>query len=202
MKKSYMMIVGLAGLANAAYGQHTFSFTLIPSASTIDTTGGMATFDLDVIGNASVGTHILGGSFSLQSNSDLIVDMSWASASWDSFPTDGGYAGNGNYNQVIFEQYISVGIPPFSEPAVGSELGTVVGTFSVTLAADSMGDIDFSLVPQGLYSLYVVDAVSGQGYFDSEGELILNGASVSVVPAPSVIGLFSLSGLALSRRRR
>ena len=202
MKKSYMMIVGLAGLANAAYGQHSFSLTLIPSASTIDTSGGMTTFEVEVIGDASVGTHILSGSFALQSNSDLIVDMSWTSASWDSFRIDGGYAGNGNYNQIIFWQYLSVGIPPFSEPAEDSILGSRIGTFSVTLAVDSMGAIDLSLVPQDPFTLEVLDNDSGPIYDDSEGELILNGASVSVVPAPSVIGLFSLSGLALSRRRR
>ena len=201
MKKTCMMIVGVAGLASAASAQNTFSLSLFTAAPTVDTTGGEVTFDIDVVGDASIGTHMLGGAFALQSNSDLVVDMSWASASWDSFPTDGGYAGNGNYNQVIFGQLVIPGVPPFDVPAAGSELGSLIGTYSVTLAANAMGIIDFSLVPQDPFSLEVLDVDSGLLYRSSDGELVLEGVTI-ITPAPSALALLGVSGLVCARRRR
>jgi hypothetical protein len=77
-------------------------------------------FTVTVFGDADTGSHLLGGAFGLSSDSALIDSMSWTNAAWSAFNTDGGYAGNGNYNEVIFGQLVIPGIFP---PAPGSELG-------------------------------------------------------------------------------
>ena len=194
-------IAAIAGLAAAASAQD-FSLSIVGAPMTVDTTGGSATFSFDVIGDSSFGTHMLGGSFAVQSDSALITSMSWASAEWDGFPTDGGYAGNGNYNAVIFGQLVIPGLPPFDVPAAGSELGSAIGTFTVEVAADSMGVIDFSLLAQTPFSLEVLDNAAGTTANSAQGTLSLNGASVNVIPAPSAMALLGLGGIVAGRRRR
>ena len=198
--KNTLALAVVAGLATVASAQD-FSLSIVDAPIQVDSTVN-TTFTFDVIGDASVGTHILGGSFAVESNSGLVTNMSWDPADWSQFDTDNGYAGNGNYNQVIFGQLVIVGVPPFDVPGPGSELGGVIGTFTVDIAANSAGTIDFSLLAQSPFSLEVVDVNTGETAQSVDGNLSLNGASINVVPAPSAMALLGLGGLVAGRRRR
>ena len=166
--KNAVALIAVAGIASVAAAQN-FSLSMTPSVSqTVE--GG--NFTVTVYGDADMGSHILGGAFGLSSDSALIDSMTWSPAAWSAFNTDGGYAGNGNYNEVIFGQLV---IPV----------------------------IDFQLVAStGDFSLQSVDSVSGALADDSQGQLSLGSASVTVTPAPSALALLGLGGLAAGRRRR
>jgi len=194
--KNAVALIAVAGIASVAAAQN-FSLSMTPSVSqTVE--GG--NFTVTVYGDADMGSHILGGAFGLSSDSALIDSMTWSPAAWSAFNTDGGYAGNGNYNEVIFGQLVIPGIFP---PAPGSELGEAIGSFQVNLAASGAGIIDFQLVAStGDFSLQSVDSVSGALADDSQGQLSLGSARVTVTPAPSALALLGLGGLAAGRRRR
>lgn len=177
----------------------SFSLTLVPSTATVDTSGGAATFTVTAYGDGGFGTHMLGGSFGMANNGDsgVVQSMSWSPAAWSSFNTDGGDAGDGNYNDVIFGQLVIPGIFP---PAPGSELGSAIGSFTVTV--DGAGTVDFQmLASSGPFSLELVDAASGATAQDG-GTVSLGGATINVVPAPSAMALLGLGGLVAGRRRR
>ncbi len=199
--KSTLALVALAGLASAAAAQD-FTLSITGAPMDIDTTAGDVTFTVDIMGDASVGTHFLGGSYYLNSDSAFVTDMQWTNPSWSSFPTDGGYAGNGNYNQVIFGQLVIPNVPPFDVPAPGSELGGSLGTFQITVAGGSFGTLDLSLDSASPFTLEVVDINTGETFQSVNGNLFLNGASVNLVPAPSAMALLGLGGLVAGRRRR
>ena len=190
-------LAAIAGLAAAASAQN-FSLTLVPSTMTVDTSGGAATFTMTVFGDADVGTHLLGGAFGLAANGggDTVQGMTWSPAAWSAFNTDGGYAGNGNYNTVVYGQLVIPGIFP---PAPGSELGSAIGSFSVTV--DGAGVLDYQLTAGSPFTLEVVDEVSGATQNDAGG-ISLGGATINVVPAPSAMALLGLGGLVAGRRRR
>jgi hypothetical protein len=122
--------------------------------------------------------------------------MTWSPAAWSAFNTDGGYAGNGNYNAVIFGQLVIPGIFP---PAAGSELGSAIGSFTVTV--DGMGVLNLDMTAGSPFSLEVVDANTGATANDA-GTVSLGGATINVVPAPSAMALLGLGGLVAGRRRR
>ena len=169
----------------------------------IDTTGGEVTFTIEVVGDASVGTHLLGGSYALETNSPFVTAMQWTNPSWSAFPTDGGYQGNGNCGQVIFGQLVIVGVPPFDVAAPGSELGGSLGSFQITIAQNiPYLYLQLDLVAQSPFTLEVIDAVTGETFKSSDGNLILNGATYNTIPAPASCVLLGLGGLATTRRRR
>jgi hypothetical protein len=191
-------IAAIAGFAAAASAQSSFSLSIVGAPMTVDTTMGAATFTVDVTGDSDFGTHILGGGFALSTGSSAnVTAMSWANAAWSAFNTDGGYDGAGNYNNVIFGQLVIPGIFP---PAAGSELGSVIGSFQITV--EGAGVLDLSLVAAAPFALEAVDSVSGATANSSNGSLTLGGASVNLVPAPSAMALLGLGGLAAGRRRR
>ena len=198
--KNALTLIAVAGIASVASAQN-YSLSISGAPATV---AEGAVFSFDVIGDSDVGTHMLGGSFSMTSGSALIADMTWTPASWSAFNTDGGYAGNGDYNAVVFGQLVIPGVPPFDQPAPGSELGGVIGTFQVTLVAAGSGVIDFALVGESPFSLETIDPATGAGGNSSQGQLALNGASIQVgtVPAPSALALLGLGGIAAGRRRR
>lgn len=148
-----------------------------------------------------VGTHMLGGSFSLVTSSSVVSNMTWTPASWSAFNSDGGYAGGGDYNPVIFGQLVIPGVPPFDVPAVGSELGQRIGSFQVTVD-QFCGVLDMELVAQSPFTLEVLDLNTGETFQSSNGNLSLNGATISVTPAPSSLAVLGLGGFATLRRRR
>ncbi len=195
MKKTITGIA-FAGLASTVMAQN-FSLSLVPSFTNIAPGG---SFTLSVYGDADIGTHLLGGAFSLESNGECISSMQWTNAAWSVFNTDNGYAGNGDYNQVIFGQLVIPGIFP---PAPGSELGSLIGTFTVQLDP-GIGDfvIDFQLLAGTPFTLETVDAVTGETFRDPIGNLTLGSARVALIPAPAAMPLLLGGGLIATRRRR
>ena len=190
-------LIGLCGLASSALAQN-FSLTLVPSAQTIDTSGGAVTMTVTVIGDADVGTYLLGGSFGIQTDSASIIDMQWQPAIWSTFNDDDGYAGNGNYNQVIFGQLIGNFFPPPDSSLVGNP----IGSFQVTIAEDQVGQAVMSLIPGTPFTLETVDWVSGNLFNSNDGNLTLNSTTITFVPAPSAASLLAFAGVAVARRRR
>ncbi len=196
MNNKAIVMLSLSGLATAASAQN-FSLSIVLSSQTADTSGGSAVVTATVYGDADIGTHMLGGSFSLASNSQMVQGMTWTPAPWSAFNTDNGYAGNGNYNEIIFGQLVIPGIFP---PAPGSELGGEIGSFEITLAG--LGQADFHLVAGSPFTLETVDEFTGSLYKDTTGSLSLGSASVTALPASGVIPILAFGGFHLSRRRR
>lgn len=193
--------VTLAGFTIAA-GAQDFSLSIVAAGDPFSGT----TMTLDVIGDASVGTHMLGGGFALSifENNSLINNITWQAASWSQFNTDGGYdAGSGDYNQVIFGQLVIPGVPPFDVPAPGSEIGGLIGSFVVELDRELnlFDQLSFEFVAGSPFSLEVIDINAGQTFQSSQGNLAFNGFYINI-PAPSSLALLGLGGLAASRRRR
>ncbi len=198
--KTSIALVAVAGFAAAASAQN-FSLSIAGAPATVDTTMGAVTITVDIIGDSDFGTHMLGGAFTMTSGSALVDGMSWAAASWSAFNTDGGYAGGGDYGQVIFGQLVIPGVPPFDVPAAGSELGSAIGSFQIVIGQGT-GTIDLTLAAGSPFSLEVLDNVGGTTAQSSAGTLTLNGASINVIPAPSAMALLGLGGLVAGRRRR
>ena len=215
--KNTVLFIALAGLTTAASAQE-FSLSLVGAPTTVDSTGG-AVFTIDVIGDSSVGTHLGSGEFSLSSGSNpMIESMEWTPADWAYLSSDDGYTGNGEYNDVIFAQWIPYpGPPECSRPYPGSELGVSIGSFQITLVDGAEGELDLDLVESdSIWTLLVFEWLEGDhtwcnldGHLgevfnntDQGSTLILNGASINVVPTPSSLALLGLGVLATSRRRR
>lgn len=194
--KNVIAAAAIAGCASIA-GAQNFSLSIVPS-TTSPSPGG--SFTLSVYGDADIGTHLLGGAFSIESNGDCVQSMQWTNAAWSSFNTDGGYAGGGDYNQVIFGQLVIPGIFP---PAPGSELGALIGSFFVQMDP-GIGDfsVTFDLVAGSPFTLETVDAVSGDSYQSTAGNITLGSATVQIIPAPGAVSAFALCGLIGTRRRR
>jgi uncharacterized protein (TIGR03382 family) len=197
MKNRTVVVLGLCGLASSALAQN-FSLTLVPSAQTIDTSAGAVTMTVTVIGDADVGTYMLGGVFGIQTDSASIIDMQWQPAIWSTFNDDGGYAGNGNYNQVIFGQLFGNFFPPPDSSLVGNP----IGAFQVTIAEDQVGQAVMSIVPGTPFTLETADWVSGALYNSNDGNLTLNSTTITFVPAPAAASLLAFAGLVVVRRRR
>lgn len=201
MNKHHITAIALAGVAVSASG---YDFTLMVTATSTDI-GLYGTYvELNVYGDAIVGTHMVGGAFALNSGSASITSMRWIPADWSMFNTDGGYAGNGNYNEVIFGQILIPDVPPFDTPAPGSGLGNLIGTFEIDFyhpGAD--GIIDFQLVAGDPFSLQVFDVHTGEFYNDSGVDLELGSFRLYATPSPSSASLIAIAGgfVACKRRR-
>ena len=195
------LVIALSGMAGHVSAQN-FSLSIVAPS-----TGTTGSFTVDIYGDSDFGTHMLGGGFGLvvDAHCGTIENITWSPAQWSSFNEDGGYAGDGVYNTVIFGQLIIDGIPPFDVPAAGSELGQLIGSFQIQLTSNSdYFDGELNLVEASPYSLEVYDSVSGETRNSSEGNLTLYGAHIYnlVCPTPSTCGLFALSALGAARRRR
>ena len=196
--KKHIVFAAVAGSASLAAAQN-FSLSLVPSVSSTAQGG---SFTLTVYGDADVGTHLLGGAFSIETNSACVEEMTWQAAAWSSFNTDGGHAGEGNYNEVIFGQFV---LPPIFLPGAGSELGGAIGSFTIQLnnRSDVYEPIDFQLVAGTPYALETVDSMTGESFRSSDGTLALGSARViGCFPTPGVCSVLGFGGLVASRRRR
>ncbi len=202
--KSTLTLVAVAGLASAATAQ-TGSLSITSSAMTVDSTT-TTSFTLSVYADADFGTAIAGGGFSLSAvgGAGIVTDMVGSTPDWAALGfQDNGHAGDGNYNGLIFGQLI---FPPFIPAAPESMLGSgpvLVGTFAVTIAADSAGVVDWSTGGGvGPFVLEVFTDDGGSGVMTQLTDLDFGGVSVNVVPAPSAMALLGLGGLVAGRRRR
>ena len=196
MNNRTVVVLGLCGLASSALAQN-FSLTLVPSAQTIDTSAGAVTMTMTVFGDADVGTHMWEGAFAIESDSSNVIDMSWTPALWSAFNVDGGFAGNGNYNEIIFGHLTLGGIfPPFP----GSELGMEIGSFEVTLSGTGL--VEFELLPGSMFTLEIVDQITGNLFYDTNGTLSLESTQLQLVPSSSVGSVLAVAGLVVIRRRR
>lgn len=192
-------------MASAACGQD-FYLDLVAGTSSI---GPGSSFTISVFGDASVGTHLLGGGFGLESSIDcgddsMIESMTWQNASWSTFNTDGGWSGGANYNDVIFGQLVIPGVPPFDQPGLGSELGGLIGSYTIVISQDAtyLG-IEFSLTEIDPFGLGVIDIDTGEIINSSQGTLHLGTARINpLCPSPGGCGVFALAGLVAVRRRR
>jgi hypothetical protein len=203
--KNTLALIAVAGIATVASAQ-TGSLSMTSSAATVDTSGAAATFTLSVWGDADFGTAIAGGSFSLSAagGAGIVTDMVASAADWAALGfEDQGHAGDGNYTGLIFGQLI---FPPFIPAADDSLLvngPVLLGTFAVTVAADSSGSVDWStgaLGTETIMEIFTDDG--GAGVFTALTAADFGGVSVRVVPAPSAMAFLGLGGLVAGRRRR
>lgn len=198
MMSRVTLAAAVAGCASVA-GAQDFSLSLVPSATILDCSGG--TFTVSVYGDASVGTHMLGGAFGFEvgDGAEYITGISWQNAAWSQFNTDGGYAGNGVHNQVVFGQLVIPGIFP---PQPGSELGSLIGQFQLQYSHGSPVFMELNLIAGLPFSLESVDANTGQTFNDSNGNLTIHNAQILLCPAPGTVSGFACIGLLAARRKR
>ncbi|PCI10803.1 hypothetical protein COB72_02510 [bacterium] len=201
--KNAVTLLAIAGIATVA-GAQTATLSIVLSTSTTFTTGAAVTMTLAVYGDADFGTALGGGGFGLVATGGegLITGMTVSVADWGALGfEDQGDGGDGNYNGVVFGQLI---FPPFIPASDDSLLGNgpvLIATFTVTLAADALGVIDWSTVGGlGDFDLEIFDDATG--LFTQITDAQQGSARVSVVPAPSALAMLGLGGLAASRRRR
>ena len=205
--KNTLALVAIAGFAAAATaGNETFSLSISGAPATVDATDAV-TITVDVIGDSSFGTHLLGGEFGLTSGSNsMITDIRWMNADWSTANGNDGYDGAGNNLPVIFGQLVVLTDLFDFLPGAGSELGGVIGSFQIDIAAGSSGmlDLDFTTTDRFALKTVDVDTVNRttESMDSSMGTLSLNGASIEVTPAPSALALLGLGGIAAGRRRR
>jgi hypothetical protein len=198
MNSRALCIIGLCGIASTALSQN-FSLSMESSDLDVNTSSGDVTIAVTVTGDADVGDYILGGSFGIESNNASIIDMQWEPADWSQFNIDGGYAGNGNYNETIFGQLILGNDFP---PPPDSLLGNAIGTFMVTFAQGSLGRVDLNFVEGDPFTLSSLGWPSLSEYESSDGTLHLSGLSINLIPAPGTGALLTIGAMAITRRRR
>lgn len=200
--KHAVPIFAIAGLSFSANAQEEFSITFGDINGTV-TTG--AVLSVEVFGDSTFGTHMLGGSFGVSAvtNNFEILDMNWSNAGWSAFNTDGGHNGGGNYESVIFGQLLLPSVPPFDQPAVGSEIGNLIGTFQIEVGQlGSFWSLELQLTEGSPFSLQVIDNLYWNTMNDTQENLTLGSASVRFIPTPSVLAFLGIVGLTTTRRRR
>jgi len=206
--KNTLALVAIAGFAAAASaGGETFSLSLAYNGDNpVDATDAV-TITVDVTGDSSFGTHLLGGEFGLTSGSNsMITDIRWMNADWSTANGNDGYDGAGNNLPIIFGQLVVLTDLFDFLPGAGSELGGVIGSFQIDIAAGSSGMLDLDFTTTDRFALKTVDvdevARTTASMDSSQGTLSLNGVSIEVTPAPSALALLGLGGIAAGRRRR
>jgi len=206
--RTNIVLAAVAGLASCAAGQ-SGSLSIVASQSVVDTT--MTTsFTLSVYADADFGTHITGAAFNLGAvgGDESVIDMVATGAAWGGLGfEDLGHTGGGNTGMIMGQ----IVFLPFIPPAAASALGNgpvYLGSFAVTLAANSSNNIDWTLAGGiGTFALEIID-VNANPNGNPPGEITqltdIEFGSVSLVyiPAPSSLALLGLGGLVVGRRRR
>ena len=205
--KNAIALAAVAGIATAAAAQ-SGSLSIVASQATVDST--MTTsFTLSVYGDADFATHITGAAFNLNaSGGDMVTDMVASGAAWGGLGfEDQGHTGGGNTGMIMGQ----ITFLPFIAPDAASALGNgpvFLGSFAVTIAADSSGTIDWSLAGGiGTFALEVIDVNANPGgnppgLITQLASPDFGSVSVNVVPAPSAMAVLGLGGLVAGRRRR
>ncbi len=205
--KNAIALAAVAGIATAAAAQ-SGSLSIVASQATVDST--MTTsFTLSVYGDADFATHITGAAFNLNATGgDMVTDMVAAGAAWGGLGfEDQGHTGGGNTGMIMGQ----ITFLPFIAPDAASALGNgpvFLGSFAVTIAADSSGTIDWSLAGGiGTFALEVIDVNANPGgnppgLITQLASPDFGSVSDTVVPTPSSLALVGLGGLVAGRRRR
>jgi MYXO-CTERM domain-containing protein len=203
--KNTLTLIAVAGLASVASAGSAPSLSIVPSATSIDSTA-VTSFTLSVYGDSEFGTAISGGAFSMSATGgEIVTDMVGAAAAWGALgEMDLGHGGNGNYNGLVFGQLI---FPPFIPAAEDSLLGAnpvLLGVITVNIEANSAGVIDWTTGASdaGDFVLEIFTDDGGEGSFQQFTDVSHGSASVTVTPAPSALALLGLGGIAAGRRRR
>ncbi|MDF1809166.1 MAG: PEP-CTERM sorting domain-containing protein [Phycisphaerales bacterium] len=200
-------MIALAGLANIASAQSA-SLSIVSPVATIDTSGGSVSISLEIFADVDFGTAIAGGEFALDGTAPVnsVASMIGASAAWGELGfQDNGYAGDADYNGMIFGQLI---FPPFINPAVESMLGNgpvLLGTVTVVINSHTFGVWDWNTAAgSGDFMLEIYTDDGGAGVFTqlTADDISMGSVSVFMIPAPSSIALIGLGGLIGTRRRR
>ncbi len=201
-----MAITGLASTAIAGPVAETFSLTMgVRQGPEINS--GATTAIIDVFGDSSFGTHLLGGQFGISSNGHSEVsDIRWTPAAWSTANGLGTYDGAGELSDVIFGQLVVLTDLFDFLPGAGSELGGLIGSFEVDFDAGFTQDVQFDFVPDAeRFSLKTIDVDlvnrTTQSLDSNSGELSLNSLYITA-PTPSSLALIGLGGLAAMKRRR
>jgi len=204
--KTALIFLAASGLASSAFGQSA-TLSIVPSVAIWDTTIS-TTYTLSVYAEADFGTAISGGEFAIAGFGNAapgVTGMVGQAAAWGALGfQDNGYAGNGNYNGMIFGQLI---FPPFIPPAPGSMLGNgpvLLGSITVTLEANTFGWLEFATAAgMGDFVLEIYTDDGGGGTMTQlTGADIIHDSVVVMMPSPSTFALFGLGGLVAGRRRR
>ncbi len=194
------MILGSGG---SAIGQE-YLLRLESSVAAVDLSSGQRTITIDVIGDMlhpSDHEYMLWGSFALESSGAGVADIHWEHAAWSEYNHNSGYTNDGNFGMVEFGQW------DYAEgwtPNAGSEIGSRIGSFTITLEQGVVDGDQFSvrLVHAGRYALSTIDIDSGQSYYSTPESLLLGNATIQIVPAPgSAMCLMGLGAWGLVRRR-
>ncbi|MDF1809165.1 MAG: hypothetical protein P1U42_05660 [Phycisphaerales bacterium] len=200
-------MIALAGLANIASAQSA-SLSIVSPVATIDTSGGSVSISLEIFADVDFGTAIAGGEFALDGTAPVnsVASMIGASAAWGELGfQDNGYAGDADYNGMIFGQLI---FPPFINPAVESMLGNgpvLLGTVTVVINSHTFGVWDWNTAAgSGDFMLEIYTDDGGAGVFTqlTADDISMGSASLSVVPNPSSLVIIGVGGLIGTRRRR
>ena len=197
---AWALILGSGG---SAIGQE-YLLRLESSVAAVDLSSGQRTITIDVIGDMfrpSVHEYMLWGSFALESSGAGVADIHWEHAAWSEYNHTSGYTNDGNFGIVEFGQW---GYDEDWTPNAGSEIGSRIGSFTITLEQGVVvGDqLSVRLVHAGRYALNTIDIDSGQSYYSTPESLLLGDATIQIVPGPA--GVMCLLGLGAwgSVRRR
>ena len=204
---SMVTIAALTGVtAGASGGDSTETLSLSMEIRDYGDLSQASTIVIDIIGDATFGTHIVGGEFGFTSGMHGdISDIRWVRSSWVRYLGGGEYDGNGEFSTTIYGQAVYVSDIYNLVPGEGSELGGVIGSFEIDFDAGLHSDISFDFLTTSRYALGVADVDfvnrTTVSLNSNESNLVLNGTSISV-PAPSAMALLGFGGLAATRRRR
>ncbi len=204
--KIALFFLAASGLASSAFGQ-TATLSIVPSAASWDTTIS-TTYTLSIYAEVDFGTAIASGEFAVSGFGDMtpnVTGMVGQSASWGALGfQDDGYAGNGNYNGMIFGQLI---FPPFLPPDPMSMIGNgpvLLGVITVTLEANTHGFLAFSTASGTgpfMLEIYTDDGGSGTMTRLTDADIVHDSVTV-MIPSPSTFALWGFGGLVAGRRRR
>lgn len=191
--------IAIAAITAAANAQQ-FSLSLIPS--TTNPTPG-STFTADLVANASVGTHVLGGAFRMGRIGPGNIptsNITWVPAEWSTFNTIGNYLPSGFFSNTMYGQLV---IPDIFPPGPGSDFpNATIGTFIFEIADDWDGQpMEYFPVAFDPFTIQVIDVTTGDIYTNTEDNITFHGFTIAI-PSPATTPIL-LAGVApIIRRRR
>tara|TARA_R110002072_G_scaffold271010_1_gene430858 strand:+ start:74970 stop:75605 length:636 start_codon:yes stop_codon:yes gene_type:complete len=203
---AFAAIAGLVAGASGGVAEESFSLSMYGPTS-VDGSSPF-TLTIDVIGDSSFGTHLLGGQFGLSTGGHpQVSDIRWIPEEWSTVNDLGEYDGNGNLDHVIFGQFVVFTDLFDFLPGAGSEVGSLIGSFEVDFddgLSSTYIEFNFTTDPER-FALKAVDvdevARTTQSLDSNSGNLSLNGFGI-LVPSPSAMALLGFGGLASTKRRR